>query len=109
MSVRRFADGLIPLVERTEAEGGRAVAMRCDARDEDAMPALFGRVEADIGPIEVAVFNFGANVSSPLLDEAARKYRKIWEPTALAGFPTGREAARLRGLAGGKHALRALA
>jgi NAD(P)-dependent dehydrogenase (short-subunit alcohol dehydrogenase family) len=131
--VRRSADGLVPLVERIEAEGGRAVAMPCDARDEDAMTALFARVEAEIGPIEVAVFNIGANVPSPLLDETARKYRKIWELTALAGFLTGREAARhmlprgrgtilftgatasMRGgagfaaFAGGKHALRALA
>ncbi|WP_419814027.1 SDR family NAD(P)-dependent oxidoreductase [Glacieibacterium sp.] len=131
--VRRSADGLVPLVDRIQAEGGRAVAMPCDARDEDAMTALFAKVEADIGPIEVAVFNIGANVPSPLLDETARKYRKIWELTALAGFLTGREAARhmlprgrgtilftgatasMRGgagfaaFAGGKHALRALA
>ena len=58
------------------------------------MVALFAEVERDIGPIEVAVFNIGANVPSKLLDETARKYRKIWELTALAGFLTGREAAR---------------
>ena len=131
--VRRDADALAPLAERIAADGGRAVPIGCDARDEDAMVALFDRVEAEIAPVEVAVFNIGANVPSPIRDETARKYRKIWELTALAGFLTGREAAKrmgprgrgtilftgatasLRGgagfaaFAGGKHALRALA
>jgi NAD(P)-dependent dehydrogenase (short-subunit alcohol dehydrogenase family) len=131
--VRRTAAALEPLVAAIEAEGGRAVAMATDARDEEAMVALFDRVEAEIGPVGVAVFNIGANVPSPILAETARKYRKIWELTALAGFLTGREAARVMGprgsgtilftgatasvrggagfaaFAGGKHALRALA
>lgn len=131
--VRRTADALAPLAAQIETDGNVCVPIACDARDEAAMVALFDRVEADIGPVEVAVFNIGANVPSPIRDETARKYRKIWELTALAGFLTGREAARrmvprgrgsilftgatasLRGgagfaaFAGGKHALRALA
>ncbi len=131
--VRRTAAALEPLVAKITADGGRAVAMATDARDEDAMVALVDRIEADVGPIAVAVFNIGANVPSPILSETARKYRKIWELAALAGFLTGREAARVmvprgkgtilftgatasvRGsagfaaFAGAKHALRALA
>ncbi len=131
--VRRTAAALEPLVAAIEAGGGRAVAMATDARDEDAMVALFDRIEAEVGPVVVAVFNVGANVPSPIRDETARKYRKIWELAALAGFLTGREAARVmvprasgtivftgatasvRGgagfaaFAGAKHALRALA
>jgi len=131
--VRRTAAALGPLVAAIEADGGRAVGLATDARDEAAMVALFDRVEAEIGPVGVAVFNIGANVPSPILAETARKYRKIWELTALAGFLTGREAARVMGprghgtilftgatasvrggsgfaaFAGGKHALRALA
>ncbi len=93
--VRRTAAALEPLVAAIEADGGRAVAMATDARDEDAMVELFARVEADVGPIGVAVFNVGANVPSPIRDETARKYRKIWELAALGGFLTGREAARV--------------
>ncbi len=131
--VRRTADALAPLAARIAAEGGRCMAIGVDARDEDAMVALFDRVEAEIGPVEVAVFNIGANSPMPIRDETARRYRKIWEMCALAGFLTGREAARrmvprgrgtilftgatasVRGsagfaaFAGGKHALRALA
>lgn len=131
--VRRNADQLQPLAERITAEGGACLPIGCDARDDEAMAAVFARVEREVGPIEVAVFNIGANVPSSILEETARKYRKIWELCALAGFNTGQNAARVmvprgrgtilftgatasvRGgagfaaFAGGKHALRALA
>lgn len=131
--VRRTADGLRPLADRILAEGGHCVPIGADARDEEAMIALFERVEREIGPVEVLVFNIGANSPMPILDETVRRYRKIWEMCALAGFITAREAARrmvprgrgtiiftgatasLRGSAGfagfsgGKFALRSLA
>ncbi|WP_017668810.1 SDR family NAD(P)-dependent oxidoreductase [Sandarakinorhabdus sp. AAP62] len=131
--VRRTADGLTPLAARIASEGGRCVPIGADARDEEAMIALFDRVEREIGPVEVLVFNIGANSPMGILDETVRRYRKIWEMCALAGFITGREAARrmaprgrgtiiftgatasLRGSAGfagfsgGKFALRSLA
>ncbi len=131
--VRRNADKLRPLVERIENDGGRVRAFAADARKEDEVASLVADVEGTVGPIEVAVFNIGANVPSSILDETARKYFKIWELACFAGFLTGREVARrmmprgrgtiiftgatgsLRGsarfaaFAGAKHALRALA
>ena len=131
--VRRTAEALAPLAERIIAAGHSCVPIGADARDEAQMIALFDRVEAEIGPVEVAVFNIGANSPMSILDETERRYRKIWELCALGGFLTGREAARrmvtrgrgtilftgataaVRGgagfaaFAGGKHALRALA
>lgn len=131
--VRRSADKLRLLEAEIRAAGGQAHAFPGDARQEDQMADLFDRIERDLGPIEVCVFNVGANVKASILDETVRKYSKIWELAALAGFITGREAARrmaprgrgtilftgatasLRGaagfaaFAGAKHALRALA
>lgn len=130
---RRSARAIAPLVAKIEAAGGRARAFGSDARREEQVVELFETVEREVGPIEVFVFNVGANVPSSILDETARKYFKIWEMAAFAGFLTGREAARrmavrgrgtmlftgatasLRGsahyaaFAGAKHALRALA
>jgi NAD(P)-dependent dehydrogenase (short-subunit alcohol dehydrogenase family) len=130
---RRQADKLVPLVERIRAEGGQAHAFGSDARDEAAVSALFAQIERDVAPIEVAVFNIGANVRFPITETTERVYRKVWEMGALAGFLMGREAARVmvprghgtiiftgatasvRGsagfaaFAGAKHALRALA
>lgn len=130
---RRNADALDPLVKEIEGEGGEAVAFGCDARDEDAVTALFEQIERDVAPLEVVVFNPGANVNFPIADTTSRIYRKVWEMACFAGFLTGREAARVmtprgrgtilftgatasvRGgagfsaFAGAKHALRALA
>ncbi len=59
------------------------------------MVALFNTVEAEVGPVEVVVFNIGANVRFPVRETSARVYRKVWEMAAFAGFLTGREAARV--------------
>ncbi|WP_423194250.1 SDR family oxidoreductase [Cupriavidus sp. H18C2] len=130
---RRSADKLQPLVDRIRADGGQAFGYASDARQEDAVAQLFDQIEAEHGPVEVLVFNIGANVPCSILEETPRKYFKIWEMACFAGFLTAQAAARrmvargrgtilftgataaLRGsanfaaFAGAKHALRALA
>ena len=130
---RRSAEKLEPLIAQIRAEGGEAHGFGSDARKEEEMVALVEHIEREIAPIEVAVFNIGANVRFPIVDTTARVYQKVWEMGCFAGFLMGREAARvmlprgrgtilftgatasLRGregfaaFAGAKHALRALA
>ena len=130
---RRTATALKPLVDQITVEGGKAVAFGLDARREDQVVNFFHQIEAEVGPVEVLVFNVGGNVRFPVLETTAQKYFKVWEMCAMAGFLAGREAARvmlprgrgtllftgatasLRGaagfaaFAGGKAALRALA
>ena len=50
-----------------------------DARDEDAIKTLFQEVETNIAPIDVVIFNPGANVFFPITETTARVYRKVWE------------------------------
>ncbi len=92
--VRRHGEQLALLVEEIEAAGGRAIAYGVDARDEDQVIDLVDRIEREVGPIEVAVFNIGANVHFSVLETTARVYRKVWEMAAFAGFLTGRECAK---------------
>ena len=130
---RRDADKLAPLVREIEAAGGQARGFGSDARKEEEMVALVETIERDIAPIEVAVFNIGANVRFGITDTTARVYFKVWEMACFAGFLMGREVtkamlprgrgtilftgatASLRGregfaaFAGAKHGLRALA
>lgn len=130
---RRTADKLQPLVDSIRAEGGQAFGYSSDARQEEAVAQLFEQIEAEHGPIEVLVFNIGANVPCSILEETPRKYFKIWEMACFSGFLNAQAAARrmvargrgtilftgataaLRGsanfaaFAGAKHALRALA
>ncbi|MCK9514894.1 MAG: SDR family oxidoreductase [Ottowia sp.] len=91
---RRHAGKLAPLVGQIEAEGGQARAFGSDARREEQVVALVARIEAEVGPIEVLVFNIGANVPEGILEETARKYYKIWEMACFAGFLNAREVAR---------------
>ena len=90
----RHAEQLEALAQSIREEGNKAVAMPMDARDEDAMIALVEKIETEIAPIEVAVFNIGANVNFPITETSSRVYRKVWEMAAFAGFLMGREVAK---------------
>lgn len=130
---RRSEDKLAPLLEQIRSEGGEAYGFGSDARKEEDMVALVQKIEAEIAPIEAAIFNIGANVRYGITETTARVYFKVWEMACFGGFLMGREAAKvmlprgrgtiiftgatasLRGrdgfaaFAGAKHALRALA
>ncbi|RYX91722.1 MAG: SDR family oxidoreductase [Comamonadaceae bacterium] len=134
---RRSFDKLRPLLESITMSGRQAHGFASDARKEEEVAALIEQIETTIGPIEVMVFNIGANVPCSVLDETPRKYFKIWEMACFGGFLNAREVARrmvtregdgrrksiiftgatasVRGasgfaaFAGAKHALRALA
>ena len=92
---RRNADKLTSLVDDISAAGGTARAFGCDARIEEQVLELFATIEREVGPLEVVVFNIGANVRFSITETTERVYRKVWEMAALAGFLTGREAARV--------------
>lgn len=130
---RRSSDKLQPLVDEIRAAGGEAHGFASDARKEEQVAELVEHVESTIGPIEVFVFNVGANVPCGILEETPRKFTKIWEMACFGGFLTSqavakRMAARRRGtilftgataslrgsanfaaFAAAKHGLRALA
>ncbi|MCP9628236.1 SDR family oxidoreductase [Rhodopseudomonas palustris] len=91
---RRNGDKLQPLVEEIEAAGGRIVARSLDARKEDEVTAFLNDADAH-APLEVTIFNVGANVNFPILDTTDRVFRKVWEMACWAGFVSGRESARL--------------
>jgi NAD(P)-dependent dehydrogenase (short-subunit alcohol dehydrogenase family) len=132
-AARRNEAALKPLIDQITQEGWRAIRFGLDARREDQVTSFFDRIESEVGPVEVVVFNVGGNVRFPVLETTAQKYFKVWEMCAMAGFLVGRAATRVmlsrgrgtllftgatasvRGaagfaaFAGGKAALRALA
>jgi NAD(P)-dependent dehydrogenase (short-subunit alcohol dehydrogenase family) len=91
----RNLDQLQALVDTIREDGGQAHAFGVDAREEGEMIALVDRIEAEIGPLEVVVFNIGANVRFDLVDTTSRVFTKVWEMACFAGFLTVREAARV--------------
>src|ERR1044072_9164480 len=91
---RRNGDKLAPLVKEVEDAGGSIVARSLDARKEDEIAAFLGAADAH-APLEVTIFNVGANVNFPILETTDRVFRKVWEMACWAGFLAGRESARL--------------
>ena len=91
---RRNGEKLAPLIVGIEAAGGRCAGRTLDARKEADVAAFMAEADA-AAPLEVAVFNIGANVNFPLLDTTERVFRKVWELACYAGFLSGREAARM--------------
>jgi NAD(P)-dependent dehydrogenase (short-subunit alcohol dehydrogenase family) len=91
---RRDAEKSRSLVEEITASGGSARAVGTDVRNGKAVQALFAQVEAELGPLEICLFNAGANLKAPLVETSAKLFSRVWELACYGGFLTGREAAR---------------
>jgi NAD(P)-dependent dehydrogenase (short-subunit alcohol dehydrogenase family) len=90
---RRNGDQLADLRAAIEAAGGAFEGRSLDARDEAQVAAFMAEADAD-QPLEVIIYNVGANVNFPILETTERVFRKVWEMACEGGFLTGREAAR---------------
>src|SRR5271156_3600204 len=91
---RRQGEKLAPLVKEIESAGGEVFGRTLDARKEDEGVSFLGDADKH-APLEVCVFNIGANVNFPIVDTTERVFRKVWEMACYSGFLAGREAARL--------------
>src|SRR5437762_10191718 len=63
---RRNGDKLAPLVADVEAQGGQIVARSLDARKEADLTAFLQEADQH-APLEVCIFNIGANANVPRL------------------------------------------
>src|SRR3984893_1019573 len=91
---RREAAKSQGLLDEAKASGLDIRAFSVDARTEAEVQGLFARVEAEVGPVEVCLFNAGSNVNKPLLETTEKLFFKAWELACYAGFLVGREATR---------------
>jgi len=84
---RTDTDGLNRLVADIESEGGSASGFLLNAVKADTIEERVAAVEADIGPIEVVVFNLGAQVGDRSLKDTTYKTFEIgWRMTTFALF-----------------------
>src|SRR4029434_1557194 len=65
---RRDAAKAKTLIDEVAADGGKLQAFSGDARQEAAIQDLFAKVERQVGPIEVCLYNAGSNVNTPLIE-----------------------------------------
>jgi NAD(P)-dependent dehydrogenase (short-subunit alcohol dehydrogenase family) len=90
---RRQGEKLAPLGQEITTAGGVMHGRSLDARKEEEIVRFLEDAETH-APLEVCVFNIGANVNFPIIETTGRVFRKVWEMACYSGFLAGREAAR---------------
>ena len=90
--VARGRDGLDAAAKEVEQAGGRALVLALDVADADAVAAAAGRVESELGPIDVWVNCAMAAVLAPVKETTAAQLRRVTEVTYL-GYVHGTLAA----------------
>ena len=86
---RSDEEGLNKLVAEIEHEGGEATGLLLNAVKEDTIEEMINKVESEIGPIEVVIFNLGAQVGDRLLQDTSYKVFELgWRMATFALFRT---------------------
>ena len=71
--------GLDALVDGIQREGNAATGFLVNAVEPDSLETLVTTVEADIGPVEVAVYNLGAQIGDrALADTSLKAFETDW-------------------------------
>lgn len=89
---RRSDDaGLNRLVSDIEAEGGAATGHLLNVVADDSIEEFVAKIEADVGPIEVVVFNLGSQIGGRSLEDTSVKVFELgWRMATLALFRTAK-------------------
>ena len=84
---RSDQQGLDKLVEDIQAQGQDATGFLLNAVEADAIESTVDRVERDIGPIEVVVYNLGAQIGDrTLADTSYKAFEMGWRMATLGLF-----------------------
>jgi NAD(P)-dependent dehydrogenase (short-subunit alcohol dehydrogenase family) len=80
------------LTARLAGELPRARAYACDVADAASVAAAFAQIRADLGEVDVLVFNAGSGVWGSVEDVSAEDFERAWRINALGLFLTARQA-----------------
>ncbi len=84
---RSDEDGLTRMVEEIGAEGGSASGYLLNAVEPNTIEERVAAVEAEIGPIEVAIYNLGAQIGDrPLQETSLKAFETGWRLGTLGLF-----------------------
>ena len=84
---RSDQDGLNRLVQDIEADGGSATGYLLNAAEENAIETRIDAVEKEIGPIEVVVYNLGAQIGDRhLADTSYKAFEMGWRLATFGLF-----------------------
>ncbi|MDE0716570.1 MAG: SDR family NAD(P)-dependent oxidoreductase, partial [Rhodospirillaceae bacterium] len=88
---RSDAEGLEKLVDTIESEGGSASGFLLNAVEAGSIEERIAAVEAEIGPIQVAIYNLGAQIGDrSLADTSEKAFEMGWRLATFGLFRTAR-------------------
>jgi NAD(P)-dependent dehydrogenase (short-subunit alcohol dehydrogenase family) len=86
---RSNEEGLQTLVKAIEDEGGSATGFILNAVEDRAIENQIATIEAEIGPIEVVVYNLGAQIGNRALEDTSYKaFEMGWRMATFGLFRT---------------------
>jgi 3-oxoacyl-[acyl-carrier protein] reductase len=88
------ADEADATVQRIASRGGRAIAVQADVADEQAVDALFQRVEQEFGGVDVVVNAAGVMALAPLADFDLAVLDRMHRTNIRGTFVIDQQAAR---------------
>ena len=101
--------GLVKLIDEIGEEHGEASGFLMNAITENAIEERVAQVEADIGPIEVAIYNLGAQIGNRALsDTSDRAFEMGWRLGTFGLFRLAKSVCPLMVDRGPRHAHRHL-
>jgi NAD(P)-dependent dehydrogenase (short-subunit alcohol dehydrogenase family) len=89
---RSDEEGLGRLVGDIQAAGGEATGFLLNAAEDDTLEQRIAGIEEDIGPIEVVLFNLGAQIGNrELADTSYKAFELGWRMATFALFRMAKE------------------
>ncbi|MGH8165063.1 MAG: SDR family oxidoreductase, partial [Rhodanobacteraceae bacterium] len=83
--VARGEEALESARREIELAGGKALAIRADVADARAVEAAAGKVEAELGPIDIWVNNAMVTIFAPVSEIDPDEFKRVTEVTYLGG------------------------
>jgi NAD(P)-dependent dehydrogenase (short-subunit alcohol dehydrogenase family) len=80
------------LTRQLEDELPRAKAYRCDVADQTSVDAAFANIRADLGDVDVLIFNAGSGVWGNVEEVTAGDLERAWRINTLGLFLAARQA-----------------
>lgn len=88
---RSDSEGLDRLVNSIISDGGQATGMLLNAIEDDSIENLVADVEKNVGPIEVAIYNLGAQIGNrTLADTTPKAFEMGWRLATFGLFRLAR-------------------
>ncbi len=94
VNYREAGEAAARVIGEIERHGRKALAVRADVTDPQAIDRMLAEVESTIGPVEILVNNAGVLQRTPFLEIGREEWARVLQTNLHAAFLVGQAAAR---------------